>query len=466
MKPFNKYALLAFPLLFWLAICFGLGFDGRYGQDAYEYQRFATALKNSMLTGQNPGDYFWGIYYPAVAALVDSVFNNMAVSLQFVSAVSLIITTAYLQKLIRLIYRKIDEIPFLFFTLSPFVLVHSVLAMSDLLACCFCVIAAYYFLKFAGRLTARFFLLGVVAAAFAFFTRYASAVILVPFAIYALVKLLRERRWLLLCVSLIAAMIIAVPHFLLRPHHPAEFLSHQWLLNWNPQNLIRNDFETIDGRMHYSTINLIYVLFSIFHPAFLFAGFFALPLFFSKVKKLSVNQKMLLVAIGLYALFLAGIPFQNKRFLILSFPFIIALLYPALSRMLGEGTQKKITFAIVATIQLLLTAYYLKPFVERNRLEQRICAEMYQYESATLYAFDIDIAMKGRNMDFNYKSLWKDEQANFTPNALILVDARQIEKQWVGKNPEINWRRLNTNYRLATIKSIDNFTLYRIESKK
>ena len=57
--------------LFFICVLIGLipcflvrflyGFDGAFGQDPYEYLRYTDALKNWMVNGTHPGDYFWPI---------------------------------------------------------------------------------------------------------------------------------------------------------------------------------------------------------------------------------------------------------------------------------------------------------------------------------------------------------------------------------------------------------------------
>lgn len=92
---------------------------------------------------------------------------------------------------------------------------------------------------------------------------------------------------------------------------------------------------------------------------------------------------------------------------------------------------------------------------------------MKSYQGKTLYAFDIDIALKRRKLDFNYISLWKTKYSDFEENALILINEKQLEKQWKGKNPLLNWKHLKNNYRLEKLKHFSgDFNLYRIDGKK
>ncbi|KGO95982.1 ArnT family glycosyltransferase [Flavobacterium enshiense] len=470
MKIKSKHIIYLFPLLVWAVVCYGFSFDGLYGQDAYEYLRYTEALKTFLETGKTPGDYFWGVYYPIFGCLLSFVIPNTAIALQLISVLSLIVTSVYLDKIIRLTYQQksVKHITFIFFTLSPIVLIHSMLAMSDMLACCFTTVAIYYLLLFIEKSGNRNFIIGAILVAFALLTRYAAMVILLPFCILAFMRLIKNRSYFCLFFSAVTAALVAIPHIIIRSQNSFQFLSHQWLQAWDILNLFRSDFVTVDGEQHYRFINIFYAFFSFFHPIFLAFGIVFL-LFFLKSRKIRLHkyQQLFLTAIILYALFLGAIPFQNKRFLILSFPLVIAFLFPFLSQLAEVFKNRKLIFPAIFLIQLSLGLLCGKSFYERNTLESTIADEVEKYEGNTLYSFDIDIALKGRKLNFNYKSLWKEEYSEFKKNALLLVNEKQVEKQWKGKNPLLNWENVKNNYQLAKLKSFEgDFNLYRIDAKK
>ena len=80
------YILL--PLTYFL-VARAIGFDGVYGQDAYEYMRFSESLKNFITSGVNPGAFNWPIGYPLAVSLIDFIINNTFVSGQLVSILAL-----------------------------------------------------------------------------------------------------------------------------------------------------------------------------------------------------------------------------------------------------------------------------------------------------------------------------------------------------------------------------------------
>lgn len=459
-----------FPVLIWIITYFGFSFDGLYGQDAYEYLRYTEALKLFLETGKSPGDYFWGVYYPIFGSILSFIIPNAGMALQLISVISLVVTSIYIDKIIQLIYaeKTLKNIPFLFFTLSPIILIHSLLVMSDLLTCCFITIAVYCFLQFLETSKNKAFLFGIGFGVLAVFTRYASALILLPFCFSVFIHILKNKKYTLLLFSIIITALIAAPHILIRSQNSLEFLSHQWLQHWDITNLFRSNFTTVDGEMHNKYINLIYIFFSLIHPIFIVFGI-VLLFYFIKNKHFSLHryQRLFLVSILIYALFLGGIPFQNKRFLLLSFPLIIVWIFPLLQKLFVAIKPEKPTYIAIFLIQILLGIYFGKPFYERNLLEKNITQEMKLYQGKTLYAFDIDIALKRRKLDFNYISLWKKKHSDFEENALILINEKQLEKQWKGKNPLLNWKQIKNNYRLEELKHFSgDFNLYRIDGKK
>ncbi|MGX7667208.1 ArnT family glycosyltransferase [Flavobacterium pedocola] len=465
-----KYWYYLVPLLCWTVVYFAFSFDGLYGQDAYEYLRYTEALKTYFENETPPGDYFWGVYYPILGSMLSFILPSTALSLQLIAVGSLMVSGIYLKKIIQLIYKKesVGLIPVLFFTLSPIVLVHSVLAMSDMLACCFTTLAVYQLLHCIEKAEARSFILGSIFVALAMLTRYASIVILLPFCLVAFYQMVSLKKFWVLLFSVVLTALIAVPHLVIRSQNSLQFLSHQWLQNWEFYHLFQSGFTTVDGSMQYRFINLIYIFFSFYHPVFLVFGLLLLGFLLKKrIYSFTKYQKLLLVAIVLYALFLGGIPFQNKRFLLLSFPLVIALLFPLIEPVLLQfKNQKAVVFLVVLT-QLSIGTYYGNSFYQRNQLEQNIAKEMKPYEHNTLYAFDIDIALKGRQLHFNYKSIWKEKLHEFDKNALLLVNEKQLEKQWKDKNPLLNWNALQKQYELEKINAFEgDFNLYRIGNKK
>lgn len=470
MRNNSKYIIYLFPFLIWAIVYFGFSFDGLYGQDAYEYLRYTEAIKTFLATGKPPGDYFWGVYYPVFGSILSFITPNIALALQLVSVLSLVVTSVFLDKIIRLLYKEhsLKNIPFLFFTLSPIVLIHSVLGMSDLLSCCFVTIAFYSFLKYNESYKSKYFLIGIAFCFIAILTRYAAAMVLLPICVVVLFKMLKNRNYKPILFSVPIIALIAIPHIWVRSQNSLQFLSHQWLQAWNISNLFQRNFMTVEGESHNHFINLIYIGFQVLHPIFMFIGVILVVfLFLKKPLHFNKNQRLILISILLYALFLGGIPFQNKRFLLLTFPILIAFLYPYLKSLLMAVNHQKLVFISIFVIQISLAGYFGKTFYTRNLLENTVAKEMKQYQGKTVYIFDIDIALKGRKIALNYKSLYEKKYSDFEKNALVLINEKEITNQWKGKNPLINWELIQKKCVLVKLKTYnEDWHLYQIQNIK
>ena len=105
--------------------------------------------------------------------------------------------------------------------------------------------------------------------------------------------------------------------------------------------------------------------------------------------------------------------------------------------------------------------------LERNYLERYITSKLKSHQNRRLYSFDIDIALQGRGLVFDYKNLWKEEYKVFPDKTLVLFHPTKFKKQWKGKKPIINWDNLITNYNLKVIQNLpEGWVLYEVISKK
>lgn len=461
--------ILIFIVLFFFIIKFVFSFDGLYGQDAYEYLRYTESLVNYIKTGKNPGDYFWGIYYPLLGSFLTFIVGNSALALQLISLLSLLVSSVYLHKIIELIYKEKNSVivVFVFFCLSPIVLIHSFLVMSDMLNCALVLACMYYFLSYLESSKKSSFLFGVAFCLLAILTRYATAVILFPIGISVLLKLLKHKQFKLILYSIPIILAISLPHIAVKSQNSLQFLSHHWLQNWNIINLFKSDFITIEGPRSNHFINLLYICFTFFHPIFFVFGPFIIILFLkNEIRRLTHYQILILISVILFSLFIGGIPYQNKRYLIPAFAFLFILIFPVF-RCIQRFKFFKILLFIVLIIQVLLIFYFGKQYYDRNLFEKRIVAEMKPFQNRTLYVFDIDVAMQGRGLHFRYKNLFLEKYTTFEKNALVLLNEKQLESEWKDKNPLINWENIQKKCVLVKLKTHHKeWSLYEIINYK
>lgn len=470
MKEENHFYFKAgFLTLLLVIIRFALQFDGLYGQDAYEYLRYTNEMYSFFVNGTLLGDYFWGIGYPFFGCIVNFFVHNGAVALQLVSLAAAFTTWIYTDKIIALIYPEEPNyiITFLFLVLSPIFIIQSFLVMSDMLACSFIIMAIYYFIQFIIQSQNKHCMLGVIFSMLSLQTRYASVVILLLFSVLVLIKLLKSKNYKMILFAVLIVVIISLPHIYIRSNNSLQFLSHNFLTEWNIMNLFKSSFTTFDGKSQNKCINLIYCLFSFYHPQFFAFGCLVFIWAFIKKHQLLVGnrfQNVMLLSLLTYAIFLAGIPFQNKRFLALSFPFVIIVCYPVLKQIISTGKWSKSLIIGVLVLQFGCIVYFGKPIYQRSELEKTIANDLIAFSNKTIYTFDIDIALKGRNVQLDYQNIWYKEYESFDKGALVLLNAAKLEKQWIGFNPLTNWNKLKVYGNLKVLKSYgDGWNLYQVQ---
>lgn len=466
----SKYLLLFFSIGIFLFFYYGLNFDGLYGQDAYEYLRYSKAIKNFLVTGENPGNNIWPPIYPIFGALLSFITQKVDLALLLISIFSLSISALYLYKIINILFSKSKYATLfvlVFFLLSPTILRSGIIIMSDILALCFIVLVVYHFIMYKQNKHIKYFYYITVFSVLAFLTRYVSALILLPFILNALVLFIKQKNSLKHLVFIpVIVFVLLLPHILIRLHNPIEFLSHQWLQHWSFNNFFQNNFSKEEGTFSYFLPNIIYAFSNIFSPKYLFVGIIFIP-FFNRFK--FKNKNIIFISLLLYALFLAGIPYQNNRFLMLTFPFILILCYPVFIYLSNYKFLKKLFYFgifLIIIFQFFLIFKILENTLQRNKLEIEMAELLEPYQGNILYSFDIDIALQGRGLKFEYKNLWRKRYFNVENEALVLFHPSKFKKQWKDENPILNFNYLQENYNLKIIENYsEGWILYKIGFK-
>lgn len=384
---------------------------------------------------------------------------------------SLLIGSAYLSKTIALLFDKKVNLylyVLIVFTLSPTVFKLGITIMSDMLSTLFIIVSFYNAIIYYRYKTIQNLYAFILFCLSAIMTRYVAFVVLLPLGIFVLNVFIRQRKhYKHIPLLLLCSCIIVLPHIIIRNENTTQFLNHDWLTQWSFSNFFQRSFTTVDGISSNSLPNILYAFSSLFHPRYLLIGIFTLP-FFLKTKIISSELKIIILSFVLYNLFLAGIPFQNSRFLLLSFPLVIIFLYPSFVYLYDKLTLNNKNYFVIALLssQVCLCTYSLKPILQRNSLEKKIVSELQKYQNNTLYSFDIDIALQGRALDFNYKNLWLKRYPSFEKEALVLFHPTKFQQQWKGQNPILNWNVLKNNYQLNIIENLpDGWVLYKIDKK-
>lgn len=467
IKAYRLYLIFLVSLIIFVI---AVGFNGLYGQDSYEYLRFTNSLSLFYKTGTPTGDFFWPLMYPILGSFLSCVLKPV-IALQIISIISFVGAAIYVDKTIELVYASESKYKkvfvFLVFLLAPYLLRASLVVMSDMLAVFFLAGAYYYMVKYRVFLQGRYFFMFIALAMAAIATRYASFVLLIVPGLFIKTDFLKHFRWKAFIASGIVSVLIALPHFLLRSKAPLAFLGHDWITGWSPANFFKNSFFTADGHEQYPVYNILYVFYNLFHPAYCFAGVVLMLLSIKHFKR----SKMLIpgVSILLYALFLAGIPLQNLRFLLLSFPLVVIVLYEGFKELMDYlvekgnfSSPKKITvYVLIALIQLTLFYRVFMPFYHDNKIEEQVAEEVLKYPGIPIYTFSIDGALKAYGANNKIISMYNTKLDSVKGQKLVLFNEAEFADEWKGQPPMLNWQYLQQKYLLTKVKDLpDGWTLY------
>lgn len=438
-------------------ICHYFSFDGLYGQDSYTYLRQAKDFLSI-----KPQSEFWPPMYAVTGWMLSLVFHNAILSLQLTSIISLTISAFLLIQIIQS-FHKDSNLAIVFvaisYLLSPFAVRSGIVIMSDAIATMFCLLTTYFI--FVSTNTYKIFF-ALLFASFALLSRYATAVVLFPLIAFELFNGIKQKQWLFIFCGCSIALILMYLNFAYWASTKGS-TQHEWLQSWQLKNIFLRSFTTADGSSTNTLPNIIYAFKNIFYPGFLLP-FLALLFFLKKEDFEKKTSQLILSSVLLYAFFLAGIPFQNERFLLLTFPFVIVLLFPAFLRMTELKPFMKYSplFFTILALPLIVRAAY--PMYQLNQLEKDIGEQLANYQGKTLYAFDIDVALQGRGYHFDYRNLWEKKYDHFDKNSLVIFNEEKFFKQWENKNPMLNFTSLKNNYTLTVEKNLpEGWTLFSIQ---
>ncbi len=457
--------LLLLPLVFVGLSNIVFDFNGLYGQDAHRYFQYVGELESYFKDGNVPGEFHWPILYPLAGFLLKSTLGiNAALSLQLVSAFSLGVSGVFIFKILRGQHpNSVFLFSLIFLIFCPQLLAASVICMSDLLAMMWVVLAWYFYFEWKenGKIISAFNLCAM--AALATISRYpALLLIIVPLA-FAFFKLLSKKKWWALLMPF-AFVLFCLPEFTL--HSSVQNVSESYLLNhWDLGNLFQSSFQTNDGAQVHRFINLLYITYPVWHPAYFLLG---LPLALYAVFKFPRERVfwVLPVSVLVYLLFLGGLEIQSRRFLILVFPLVLIVVYRlGFGAMMNTFSIRKLGLCVffLMIFQGAIAAYYLRPLVEMNHFEQKLAKDLQPYEGKELYVFYWDISLKSYGAQFEFHNLWEENVESHRLGDLILFNPEELEAQWEGSQVMDNWNFVNQNYNLEVLKTWPNgWKLYEV----
>jgi len=173
---------------------------------------------------------------------------------------------------------------------------------------------------------------------------------------------------------------------------------------------------------------------------------------------------MVLASALIYILFIAGIPFQNDRFLIVvPILMIIALrdAIPAGFEILAKLKQPALVLTSLIGIGFSILA--MRTPLSLNKTERELATYVKNNSYSGVLSFEVDVALESRLGDVTVYSLWDlDTLQSYKGHHLILND-ESIRDAWKGTIVDKNLSHLKLNYHLHLIDEIGSFKDYRLE---
>ena len=178
--------------------------------------------------------------------------------------------------------------------------------------------------------------------------------------------------------------------------------------------------------------------------------------------------KLLVLMVAFYAFYLAGLQYQNNRYLIQSFPLVLVLYYPAFSRIAMKYFKQRnhqwSFFAIVLFMQLLFFSYSFRSILSMNRAELAIATSLKDYPGQPVYTCSITGALAAYEVENPVTDIYFEDIKFADTNALLLFNHAAFAEHFAGRKPMMNWDWLNQEYVIAPIRTLPGgWTLYAIK---
>lgn len=485
-------------------------FDGLYGQDAYAYYDYARTLFLSLTHGQLPPPFFWSLGYPFllnVGFLLGGVSTASAQTITIVCG-ALVAPAAFAlahQAAPNGYKNAAGWTAGLVCALSGQLVQSSVVIMSDAPALLFATLGAWLLLRYARTRQTITLSFAALAAGMAVWSRWQNLIYAaVWFAALLLIEwqFARQPRaaekqtnpWLraaaTLVLALILIMLVLSPQTIIRSTTNPTPAGSVWLEGWSPVNFFARTFDNQDGHFDYTLPVALFYGQVFAHPAYLFA--LLTPLFlvgiaallYVSIARTKANRgggrnserawvaPVLLLGwiLGNY-LFLAGIPYQNFRFILAMLPPIAVLTGIGAGWLWHRWHSSRLRVLLVGWIALALIVMTLwQPRVlapvlaiKAGELDQAQWVSQQLPPAATVWTLSLEGALKTYTT-FSVFNIWEKSATELTASApsYLLVDVSSLETQWRDKPVTAVFRSLRDRGQLIPLGSLANYSLFLI----
>ena len=459
-----KHSYWIIPIVLMAGLALFFGFNGLYGQDSHEYLRFTTTWKLSGLNPELIAEFQWPIGFPLAGILLSYMGIPLLWSLNSVSVLAAVGTLVYTNKIIKHVYGKSGRMWLILGAATQVYFIRGgILVMSDMLCCFFVVLTYYHSFRYRADKHWHSMFFVVLAATAAFFTRYASVPLLMPPVFYGFYTLFRKGNRVLKVVAV--QVLIALVAVFLWSNNRLLALSGELFGQWSVGNFFSLSVKNADG-VYYKTVpNVLYIFGNFFHIGYLAIGALLIP-FYAYCKPV-FRERVLLIGLVLYLLTIVGLQTQNYRFLILSHPLVLVLLFGAYHKLYKTLAKRKLGTLFIAGILLFNAAFFFYSFRKTYAVhadEKEVTGALRKLNhQGTIYTFFVDQSFPSYGIHNEVKNLYMDSYTDFETGALVVYNPVKFEVQWQGTRVEQNWKYLTTHFALDTVVFLqNNWMIYEI----
>ncbi len=448
-----------------------MGYQGLNGQDSHDYLQIAKAWLAWLVGGERPLMVEHPHGYPIIGAMLGQLIGPL-LALRIISLVGFLA----LIRVMLLLFKgevRVEEctgrdVSFWFtmlgVSLAPFMLRYAMTTMSDVPAVALVTFAFYALVRWQSTRKPRW-LFGMVAALVCALTvRLAVAPIAavmsgLVLATWAKPNVSTRTFAILVALLGIGAMVLVEA---LRQH---GHLQATPLAEWSPLNWLRRELHSDDGTLNYMFPNLVYALGVCVHPGQFPLGLILLPFFRWRDLRSTLGRLASVVALG-YVLFVAGMPFQNDRVMLLAQPLVVMIFFPAFSRAwvwLSERMAKPwLVSSCLVVLQIALFVRATVPFIRQAEVERSLANYLEQLRPGHVYTHGMGAALRTYLPRTVITELWYGELAEIEPGSFIVVHPANLEEQWAGLPAHSNWKKLQAHGAMAVLQRSDGWLIARL----
>jgi hypothetical protein len=155
-------------------------------------------------------------------------------------------------------------------------------------------------------------------------------------------------------------------------------------------------------------------------------------------------------------LFIAGIPYQNKRFLILTLPLIVILFFPLAIKSINiiRSSFQPFIVLLLLIFNIFVSIYTTKTIVDISNVEMTIIQLIKPIENEKIYTFEMDIPLAGRKINNTYFNLLSNKITQTDPGDYFLINPEKWENQWENTNVMINCQLILNDTLIVKIKEL------------